>query len=152
MPARIILTMLIILAAMRCPASDTDSPCAPTPITIVTPSHGACIQSDTVILLGTVAPDARIHQVTINGIPIPVRRGIFSAVVPLPVPGNNIITVTARTPAGTTFTAGTVVDHVPFDSLPDAADDLILPLLDQPDPPLDEPDEPQYDGRTLAAM
>ena len=151
MPPRIvfIIPMIVILAAAQCPAGDADSACAPTPITIIMPSHGLCVRSDTVILIGTIAPGIAIREVSINGMAAPVRRGIFSAIVPLPAAGHNIITVTARTAGGTTFTAGTIVDRVPF-ALPAAIDDLIQPVLDEPAPPLDQPPEPQYDGRTLA--
>jgi len=75
---------------------------------------------------------------------------------PLPAPGHNIITVTARNPAGTTFTAGAIVDHFPFDTLPSHLHDPDNPLQhlrDLLDQPLDdEPDQPEYDGRTLAAI
>ena len=72
---------------------------APPTITITAPTQNALVKTTSVSVSGTVADQTSVKLI-IGGVPTPLSSGGFTATVPLPVEGDNVIHVIAVDAAG----------------------------------------------------
>lgn len=68
-------------------------------ITIDSPLDGTIVSSEPVLVSGTIVDDEPV-TVTVNGVPATLVGSAFSASVPLPIQGTNLITAIATDPFG----------------------------------------------------